>query len=104
MKSDIQKTIKLLEGLQHIATYVDEVLDACSLQFLHACGSTGYDEHGATIECLEGGDGMLSIFVVARAENHDVGLGSHSSLNTLLNGSEAEVVDYLIACASEEVA
>jgi hypothetical protein len=104
MKSDIQKTIKLLESLQHIATYVDEVLDTCGLEFLHASGSTSYDEHGATIHSLEGGHGILGILVVARAEHHDVGLGSHSSLDTLLYGSESEVVNHLIACTSEEVA
>ena len=83
---------------------MDEVLNACSFQVVHASGSAGNDEHGAAIHGLEGGHGILGVLVVAGAEHHDVGLGSHSGLYTLLYGSEAEVVDYLIACASEEVA
>ena len=71
---------------------MDEVLNACSFQVVHASGSAGNDEHGAAIHGLEGGYGILGVLVVAGAEHHNIGLGSHGGLYTLFYGSEAEVV------------
>ncbi len=82
---------------------MDEVLDACGLQVVHAGGSTGYDKHGAAVEILEGGDGILSILVVAGADDHDVGLGFKGSVDTFFDGLEAEVVDDLVTGAGQEV-
>ena len=41
------------------------VLDTCGLKFFHASRSTGYDEHGTAIECLECRYGIFGIFIIA---------------------------------------
>ena len=83
---------------------MDVVLDAGGLEVFHAGGGTGYDEHGAAIEILEGGDGILGILIVAGADHHDISLSLQSSINTLLDRLEAEVVDDLVSGACQEVA
>ena len=39
---------------------MDEVLDASSLQILHAGRSTSYNKHGAAVQILEGRDVPLT--------------------------------------------
>ena len=86
---------------------MDEVLDAGSLEVLAASGSACDDEDGLGVGSLEGIVGRNTVFgilVVAGAEHHDVGTGLDSSLNTFLNGGEAEVVNDLVTGSGEEVA
>ena len=83
---------------------MDVVLDAGSLQILHASRSTGYDEHRTAIQILEGRDSILGILIVARTDDHDIGLGLESGINAFLNGLETEVIDYLVTSTSQEVA
>ena len=47
---------------------------------------------------------MFSIFVIAWAENYDVGISLHSSFHTFFYGCETEVVNHFISGTSQEVA
>ena len=69
---------------------MDEVLDAGSLQVVHAGRSTSYNKHRTAIEILEGRDGIFGILIIAGADNHDVGLSLEGSINTFFDGLEAE--------------
>ena len=83
---------------------MNEILDACSLQVLRASWSTCHHKHGTVVEILECRDGIFSILVVRRANHHDVCSSSQGSIHTFFHCLEAQVVNHLVACSSEEVA
>ena len=79
-------SVKVAENIKHIATNMNEILDADSLKILHACRSTCDHELSAAVEILECLGSKFGIFIVARAEDHHVGPFLKSGINTLLNG------------------
>ncbi len=82
---------------------MNEVIDAGSLELVGACGIAGNDKFGTTVEILVCLGSEDCVFVVARAEHHNIGLLGESCVDTLFNGIEAEIVDDFVACATEEV-
>ena len=82
---------------------MNEVLDADSLEVVGASGSAGDNKFGTTVEVLECSGSELGIFVVAGAEDDDIGALGESGVNTLFYGLEAEVIDDFVTCAAEEV-
>ena len=83
---------------------MDVVLDTGLLQVFHAGGSTGHHEDCAVCQVLVGCGSKLGIFVIRRAQHDDVCAGLQACIHTLFHGLETVVVDYLVTCASEEVA
>ena len=82
---------------------MNEVLDACCLEVFRASRCACHNVEGAAVQILEGRDGVLSVLVVARADNNDVGTSSKGCVNAFLYGLEAEVVDDLITGGGQEV-
>ena len=93
-----------MQCLQLVDTHMDEILNTSGLQVFCTSWSTSYNKHGATIEVLEGRDSILSILIVTGTNNHDVSTSLEGGINTFLYSLEAQIVDNLIACSSEEVA
>ena len=81
-----------------------KVLNSSSLQVFHACRSTSYYEHGSAVKILECRNSILSILVITRTNDHDVGLCLQSCVNSLFYGLKAKVVNHFIAGTSKEVA
>ena len=92
--------VKRFEGLEDVATDVDEVGDAELLEVLHARRSTGDDEELflalQLLPCLRSEGCVL---VVGRTENDDIRLRLAGSLDTFGDRSKTVVVDDLISCA-----
>ena len=83
---------------------MDEILDASGLEVFCAGRCSGYYVEGTAVQILEGGDGVLGILVVARADDYDVGTSLERLVDTFLDGSEAQVVYHLVTGSSQEVA
>ena len=76
---------------------MNKVLNACCFEVFCASGSTCYDVESATVQILEGRDGILCVLIIAGANDNDVGTCGEGCINAFLNRLEAEVVDDLIA-------
>ncbi len=84
---------------------MDEVFDTEFLEVFHAGRSASHNKNlFARANGFEGSRSEFGVFVVARAENDDVGTSLASSRYAIFYGLETEVVDDLIASASKEVA
>ena len=55
---------QVLEGLQHVALYMDEIVNAECLEVVGACGSTGHYEFGAAVEQTESLGSVFGVFVI----------------------------------------
>ena len=60
-----QTVVEVAQCLKHVATYVYVVVDALSLEVVHAGGCSGYDKLCAAVEILEGCGCKLCILVIA---------------------------------------
>ena len=83
---------------------MDVVLDTSCLEVFHAGRGTSHHEHGASVEILECRNSVFCILVVGRADYNDVGTSLESCVNTFLHCGKAEIVNHLVAGASQEVA
>ena len=83
---------------------MDEILDACALELLAACGCACNHEEGFSCELFIGRNCILCVFVVARTYNHDVRFGLYGGLDAFVYCCEAQIVDNLVTGNSEEVA
>ena len=96
--------VEVEQCVEDIAADMNEVVDADSFEVVHAGRSTGNDKFCAAVEIFEGCGSEFGIFVVARAEDNDVGSGCESGVDAFFHGLEAVVVDNLITGTAEEVA
>ena len=83
---------------------MDEILDASGFEVLCASGCSGYNVEGTTVQVLESRDGILSVLVIARTDDNDIGTSLQCLVNTFLDSGEAQVVNYLVAGSCQEVA
>ena len=100
-----EEFLEVCERFEDVGLDVDELVDAKALVGLdHLFGESCEDDgfHFA-LQKVTSGLGDFCIFVVGRAENHDVGFSIERGFYAFLGGSEAVVVDNLIAGDTEEV-
>ena len=81
-----------------------EIFNAGSLQLVAACRCTCNHEQRLARQLFVCGDGILGILLVARTDNHHVGLSLQCGLDALVNRGKSQVVYYLVAGNAEEIA
>ena len=59
-----QTGVEVAEHVEHVAAHVDEVVDACGLELVHAGWCAGHYKLSAAVEGLEGFGGESGILVV----------------------------------------